>query len=167
MGDSMSNDRGLGFLYRSNCYGGEAYQPYAIARITARRVFVHDRWGEQYSFDRATLERDGRAFRSYGTGSFFVYTKDGMEKEIAELTAEAARRHEEWCNLYWPLLRPPPEAHGLGDETEIRQRYEVRTRELPPSQHAALAAERDKAIALVERNRREAEELRAEFLATA
>jgi hypothetical protein len=104
----MINDRGLGFLYRSNVYGGTAYEPYAIAKVTAKRVFIYDRWGQevQYSFDRATLERDGRAFRSYGTGSFFVYTKDGMEKEIAELAAYKAGEHEKWCDLYWPLLRP-------------------------------------------------------------
>jgi hypothetical protein len=151
----------LGCLYRRSCYGGgREWEPLAITKVTIKRVFVRrGDGGEQLSFDRATLERAGRAFRNNGTGSWFAYTQAGMEKEIAEAAAARAQQLEDWRNQYWPLLRP--DEGGLNDEAAIHQLFEARARELPAELHDALAAERDKALAWLEGRRRNYERIRA------
>ena len=91
----------LGSLWESACRWDSGWIKWTITKITPKRVFVYKHReittvdgissvltfanDTQRSFDRATLEKDGRAFYKNGTGSSFFYTDAGKAKEEADL----------------------------------------------------------------------------------
>jgi hypothetical protein len=94
-------------LWESACRWDSGWIKWTITKITPKRVFVYKHRkittadgissvptfenDTQRSFDRATLEKDGRAFYKNGTGSSFFYTDAGKAKEEADFqTREGA-----------------------------------------------------------------------------
>jgi hypothetical protein len=86
-------------LWESACRWDSGWIKWTITKITPKRVFVYKHReittavgisvltfenDTQRSFDRATLEKDGRAYYKNGTGSSFFYTDAGKAKEEAE-----------------------------------------------------------------------------------
>ena len=132
----------LGYLHEGAIYWDSGWRTYPITKITAKRVFI--RKGEsQLSFDRATLERDGCAYRGNGTGSSFFYT----DARKAADEAETAQRQATQVGQF-PLL-------GLSQgfqRSDVLRAFRARAHDAHPDKGGdagvfrALVAERDQAL---------------------
>jgi hypothetical protein len=95
----------LGYMYTWDIYEDwdgrvkDHWSKQNITKITKKCIFVHDEGRRQYRFDRAEVEKEGRAFFRGGTASRFFYSEAGKAAANASAKVNVRSGLGEHANL--------------------------------------------------------------------